>query len=308
MWLVHVVLCLVLLAGLMGCAAGAPAGYAENEIYVCGGKEIFVIDAQAAREDPEARVWSWTPADSPEIPAAHRSWFRAMDECKPVLGGSAVLGCSSSGGGVVLVRRSDKKCLFYAAGRNAHSAELIGEKLLVGAFSFKSDELRLYRLGSNALAAKSVWTMPLYGAHGVVWDRARKVLWALGEGELLKLSVNTGAKPSAEVLAKWKLPSPGGHDLFPLDETHLAVTVGRGVYRFNVEAETFSPLPKLAEQANVKSVSRHPGTGQVLYTQSGPQGWWTRKVRFVGGEPIVLGPLKLYKARWNAPNAFSYAR
>ena len=147
--------------------------------------------------------------------------------------------------------------------------------------------------------------MKLSGAHGVVWDRQRQVLWALGGGELLKLKVHGGREPSAEVLRRWNLPKRGGHDLFALDETHLVVTANRGVYQFDVEAEAFSPMPALAEVANVKSLCRHPVSGQVIYTQG--ERIFTNKVRLVGAEPIVLPPRNLYKARWNAHNGFSYA-
>jgi len=278
--------------------------YGDGEIYCCGGTDVFLIDVEAARKDPAARVWSWKASDSARIPAVHQSWFANMDECKPVLDGEAVLVASSSAGGVALIRRADKKCLFYAGGRNAHSAELLPGGLLAGAFSYRCDELRLYRLADGP-AAGPVWTMSLSGAHGVVWDRKRELLWALGGRELLKLKVHGGREPSAEVLRRWDLPKGGGHDLFTLNETHLVVTVNRGVYQFDVEAEAFSPMPGLADLANVKSLCRHPVSGQVIYTQG--ERIFTSKVRFVGADPIVLPPKDLYKARWNAHNSFSYA-
>lgn len=279
------------------------AGYGDGQIYVCGGEQVFLIDADAVRADPSARVWSWRAGDSPEIAPPHRSWFRAMDECKPVMAGKAVLAASSSAGGVALIRRADKKCLFYAGGRNAHSAELLPGELLAGAFSYRSDQLRLYRLDRQPLAAEPIWQMELAGAHGVVWDQARSVLWALGNAELLKLEVAPGRQPAAKVIRRWTLPTPGGHDLFPLDDRRLAVTVGRAVYQFDAQAESFSPLPALARLRNVKSVGRHPVTGQIICTQGRP---FTDKIHVLGRESIVLEPEDLYKARWNAHNHFSY--
>ncbi len=302
--LLLVLLAIVLTAFAQGCAE-APGGYDPGQIYVCGGDEVFLIDAQAARADPAARLWSWRAEDSPQIALQHRAWFSAMDECKPVLGGSAVLVSSSSAGGLALVRRADKKCLFYASGHNAHSAELIGQDLLAGAFSFGSDQLRLYRLGREDLPASPVWTMDLRGAHGVVWDRARSVLWALGNSELLELTVRAAPEPSAQVLRRWNLPGPGGHDLFPLDAEHLGVTVGDGVYRFSVASESFGPFQPLAGQARVKSVCPNGETGTLIYSQGEPT--FTNKVRFPSGEPIVLSSNRLYKARWNVANRFSYA-
>ncbi|KPK81757.1 MAG: hypothetical protein AMJ81_10350 [Phycisphaerae bacterium SM23_33] len=296
--------CLTISVLLCGCTGGGQSpAFAEGEIYCCGGPEVFLVNVEQARRDPQTRIWSWRAEDSPQIAPQHRAWFRAMDECKPVRGGSAVLVSSSSGGAVALIRRADKKCLFYAGGRNAHSAELIGADLVAGAFSFRSDQLRLYRLKGRVLAARPAWSMKLSGAHGVVWDRQRQVLWALGGSELLKLKVRRGDEPSAEVLKRWKLPAGGGHDLFPLDEKHLVVTVNTSVYQFDVESEAFAPMAGLAGKRAVKSVGRHPTAGQIIYTQG--EHIFTNKVRRLGGTALVLPPKDLYKARWNAPNPFS---
>jgi len=305
------------IAGLAAAALAAGATtrpadlYDAGEIYCCGGRDVWLLNVEQARADPTRRVWSWRAGDSPQIRPEHRAWFGAMDECKPVMGGRAVLVSSSSAGGVALIRRRDKACLFYCGGRNAHSAELIGDDLVAGAFSFRSDHLRLYRLGGEALPARRDWLMKLPGAHGVVWDRAREVLWALGSAELLKLKVNRpepgDEKASAEVLKRWKLPRPGGHDLFPLDDRRLAVTVGRGVYTFDAATEAFAPMKELAGKAAVKSVCRHPRTGRIAYVQGDPT--FAGRISFVGAEPLGLdGRKDLYKARWNMPNAFSHGR
>jgi len=300
--------CMAAATSSAGCGPGRLGGYADREIYCCGGRDVFLVNVDEARRDPARRIWSWRAGDSPEIAVRHRAWFRAMDECRPVLGGSAVLVSSSSAGGIALVRRADKKCLFYAGGRNAHSAALIDDdslgrpgKLVAGAFSFRSDHLRLYSLAAPTLPARREWLMRLGGAHGAVWDRTRQVLWALGSDELLKLEVIRGERASAEVLKRWKLPGRGGHDLFALDEGRLAVTVGDGAYQFDLKAEEFSPLAGLAGKANVKSVCRHPTTGEIIYTQGEPV--FTNKVRFLGGHDLVLPVSDLYKARWNAPDA-----
>ena len=294
----------VALVGLLlcGCENTDLRARISGELFCCSGQEVFLIDVEEARRTPQERIWSWRATDSPEIASRHRGWFHGIVECKPALRGSVVLLSSSSaeGGAVALVRRSDKKCLFYAGGRNAHSAELIGTDLLAGAFSFGCDQLRLYRLRGKALAADPAWSMELRGAHGVVWDRGQQALWALGSDELLKLKVTPGPQPSAEVLKRWKLPLGGGHDLAPLDAGHLVVTVNSGVYRFDVNSGSFARMKGLGGKWFVKSVSRHPATGQIAYTQGKPT--YARSVRFLGGEDLPLPVDMLYKVRWNAPN------
>ena len=290
--------------------------YHEGQVYCCGGEQVFLLDVDRARHDGTERIWTWRAGDSPRIAPEHRAWFSIMDECKPVRGGEAVLVCSSSGGGVALIRRSDDACLFYAHGRNAHSAALIGDgapsrdvlrrgapDVLAAAFSIECDQLRLYSLHPEPLNAEPAWSIPLPAAHGVVWDAQRDVLWALGGTELLKLRVRSGAAPEGEVLRRWELPAPGGHDLFPLDERNLAITMSQSAARFDAVDESFNPLTELPDGANVKSISRNASTGGILYTRGEPI--TTDKLCFVGGEDLILPEDDLYKARWNSPNPMS---
>lgn len=277
--------------------------YHEGQVYCCGGEQVFLLDVDRARDDGTDRIWTWRAGDSSGIAPEHRAWFSIMDECKPVRGGAEVLVCSSSGGGVALIRRSDDASLFYAHGRNAHSAALIGDDVLAAAFSIECDQLRLYSLDAEPLNAQPAWSIPLPGAHGVVWDPQRDVLWALGGTELLKLRVHPRAAPTGEVLRRWELPAPGGHDLFALDERNLAITMSGSAARFDAVDESFNPLTELPDGANVKSISRNASTGGILYTRGEPI--TTGKVRFVGGEDLILPEDDLYKARWNSPNPMS---
>ena len=308
-------------AGLLSAVGCAPQwGYSDREIYCCGQQGVFVLNMDQAQKDPTARVWTWTPADSPEIPVEHQIWFRAMDECKPVMGGQAVLVCSSSNGGVAVIRRSDKKCLFYAGGKGVHSAEVLpgfataepGDLLAV-ALSTPFNQVRLYKLALGEMAAKPLYAMKLPGAHGVVWDRQRRVLWALGTDSLLRLVVDP--VKFLEVVGQYPLPRRGGHDLSPIGERTLAVTVWEGVYQFDAEKETFSPLPALAERAGMKSVSRHPKTGQFIFVQAHQQsrpvdGGQAEQdddrgaaIGTLDGQTVRLAPTLIYKARWNASHS-----
>lgn len=277
--------------------------YHEGQVYCCGGEQVFLLDVDRARDDGTERIWTWRAGDSSGIAPEHRAWFSIMDECKPVRGGEALLVCSSSGGGVALIRRSDDASLFYAHGRNAHSAALIGDDVLAAAFSIECDQLRLYSLDAEPLNAQPAWSIPLPAAHGVVWDPQRDVLWALGGTELLKLRVRSGAAPAGEVLRRWELPAPGGHDLFALDERNLAITMSESAARFDAVDESFNPLTELPDGANVKSISRNASTGDIIYTRGEPI--TTDKVCFVGGEDLILPEDDLYKARWNSPNPMS---
>jgi hypothetical protein len=270
---------------------------------------VHLIDIDAARKDPAARLWSWSAADSPEIRPEDRELFCGYDECKPVMGGSAVLACSSwSVGGVALVRREDKRCLFYAAGTNAHSAELIEGDILAAAFSNMTGTVRLYDLRKpQAGPAEADWSMPFASGHGVLWDRRQKVLYALGLGELAMLRVTRRAAGiEGKVLMRYALPSAHGHELSPWDERHLVVAVNKGVYHFDMAAGTFAPMDGIGDAVEVKSVSRNVVTGQVMYTKGQLPSANTDRIQFIGGEDLPLATKLLYKARWNQPNDFAY--
>lgn len=280
------------------------ADYSADELYCAGAPRVVLINVDAARADPASQVWTWQASDSQQIAAEHQIWLQGVDECKPVRNGTCVLVCSSWQGGVALVRRADRKCLFYTGGVNAHSAAMVGDDLLAAAFSHATDKLGLYPLNGEAFSPEPAWCMDLPGGHGAVWDPRRQVLWALGSKELLKLAVTMGEKPSATVLARWPLPTDGGHDLFAYDEGCLAVTTCEQAYLFGLAGETFRLLPALGDRPNLKSVSRHPQTGRVAYTQG--ERVFTKTAHIVGEEAVVL-PLDektLYKVRWNAPCAF----
>lgn len=295
-------LVLVLSFALTAAADDTPADKAAQAFISVEEKGILLVDLNQARKDPADVAWSWQAADAPQIPAADRSLFNGYDECKPVLDGSALLVCSSWNGAVALVNRSDKKCLFYAKGAGAHSAELIGKNLLAAALSNRAGELRLYRLNDPAkpmLDAQPIWSMPFPWGHGVVHDPGRDRLFALNNDELVVLRVVDGAKPEVEVLSHHKLSKPGGHDLFPYDKAHLAVTDGQGAYLFDCDTHTFSPLPALANHPDLKSVSRNPVTGQVMFTQAEPGTAHTNKLQWTGGTELLLPYKLIYKARWN---------
>lgn len=319
-WLAVVVLALAFSAMVSGgCGPGRPAP--GPEVFVCSEDSgVLLIDLDKVRVDPSARLWSWKVADSPEIPIGHRHYFSGHNECKPVMNGQYVMVSSSWDGGVAIIRRADKKCVFYALGKGAHSLELIEGRFVATALSQEKGQIRLYDLGSDfparpVLNAQPVWAIDSPWAHGVVWDYKRKVLYALGLDEVIRIRVNLApAAPGtpatnpaiAEVLSRSKAPDIGGHDLFPFDESHLSVTFHKGAWLYDVRTEQFSPLPGLNDRPDLKSVGRHPVTAQVMYTQARPGASSGREIKFLEAPDVPLPFKYLYKARWNLPNRFSY--
>jgi hypothetical protein len=260
-----------------------------SDLIVCGADEVFILNLR----DPAGprKIWSWRAADRPELPEPFRKKFGSTDDCKPVDGGRKIL-ITSSGGAAALVERPTGKVLFYAAAPNAHSAEVLPGNRVVVACSTKPDGNRL-DLYDLAVSDKPLASDELIGAHGVVWDAERNVLWALGTFELRSYT------PALVRKQTFTLPNEGGHDLRPIPQRPgLIVTTHHHVWIFDRDLWTFQIFPKLGDDHNVKSMDFDPESGALAYIKA-EKSWWAERVRFVGLDRTVEFPgAKLYKARW----------
>lgn len=273
--------------------------HAGDQVFICGGPEVFILPADAERVADKDRLWRWRAADSPEIPADMHTQFRTTDECKPV--GESIL-ITASSGGIALVRRKDKKCLFYTSAKNAHSACLLPKDRVAVASSHGGDEVLLFARERSGADLAPLARLKLDGAHGVLWDAGRERLWALGTKELQLLEVRSkDTKVELAVDKKWDLPTTGGHDLSPAhDPRFLFVTTNTRVYRFATKEGRFEPLSALAEQPGVKSIDQHPKTGRIVYHQGTEKTWWSDTIRFLDPtRTLVIPDERLYKVRWD---------
>ncbi len=281
-----------------------------QQAYFCAEEQgVFLVSIDLVRCQASETVWSWRAADSPEIPAEHKGLFRGYDECKPALDGSCVLVSSSWHGAAALIRQADKKCLFYAQNKGAHSLELIDGRFMAVATSNEDGQVRLYDLGEQfatcpVLDAQPAWALDLPCGHGVVWDGRQRVLYALGGDELLKLRLATsaGRSISAEVVTRWALPGPSGHNLSWFDHEHLAISTDPGCHLFDIRDGSFTPLPGLENVQHVKSISRDPASGVVLYTP-GDEHNFTSGLSCLPQGFIALPYTTIYKTRWNVDDS-----
>ena len=272
-------------------------GFAEEQmrLIVCGMEKVFVIPSTDGAGE---RSWEWQVTDSKEIPATMRTSFATTDDCKPYAG---LILITSSSGGVALVERASKKCLFHTTVKNAHSACLLpGERVAV-ASSFGGDEVRIFNRKESGVGIKPTAKIPLYGAHGVEWDEQRKVLWALGTGKLLKIQFG---EDGAKITEEFKLPTSGGHDLSWWQKDTFAISVDDHCYLFDLKEEKFRPLASLADEKKVKSIDRLASSGKVVWHKGTETSWWSHAIRFLPeGKTKVMEGEKIYKVRWDLPRA-----
>lgn len=263
-----------------------------GEIILAGGDEVFIVDAAEAAAGKEDRLWRWNAQEAADVPEEAKREFHHMDECKPVGQGANLLVCASNGG-CALIERATKRVLWRAKSRNAHSLDLLPQDRVVVASSLSGDHLEVFDIKGGATP---VYKTPLRSAHGVLWDEARKCLWALGFDELrcYTLADWGTAAPSLNLKSTHKLPDTDGHDLRPVPATaDLLLTAGHGVYLFNRDEAGFRPHPALKDFAKVKSVDIHPVTQQIVLST------WSATLRLSGPEgTITFKDARPYKARW----------
>lgn len=280
----------------LGCLLIFPA-WAEKaaDLIVCGADEVFIL-SKVEESGAFKKSWSWKAESSPEIPDELKRTFASTDECKPYQ--DAIL-ITSSSGGVAWVRRKDHTALFHASVRNAHSACLLPGKQVAVASSFGGDEVLIFNTRKSGAKLEPAMTLPLKGAHGVVWDKTRKCLWALGTDNLLSLQRKDG---KLVVLKTHPLPERGGHDLSWAGADQFFISVDENCFTFDCTNGKFEVFEKLADQEKVKSVDKDPVTGRIVWHQGTKENWWSRKIRFMepDGETELPGE-RIYKVRWDRP-------
>jgi hypothetical protein len=272
----------------------ATSALAGDLLLVCGGDEVFQIDPAAK---PPVKLWSWRARDRPELPAALRNTFRTTAECKPLSDGKRLL-VTSSGGGCALLELPSGKPLWWARATNAHSIEALPGGLIAVAASVGKggDKVLLF---DEKVPMEPLSEIPLPSAHGLVWDEARKCLWAVGFSELIACTADGG---KLAVKSRHKLPDDDGHDLRAVPGSpDLMLSTHGSVWRFHRDEATFRPDPDLKDHIEVKSADIHPRSGRLAVIQASGKNWWTETLELLhpAAKPTLKGET-IYKARWLA--------
>ena len=281
-----------------GCAPQPKQPQMPAEILVCGDQTALIVDAARSDSAHLEVVWQWEVKDAMgQIPYDLLPRFRNVDECKFVDEGYRVL-ITCGAGGVALLDRATRNCMFYAYAPLAHSADLLPNGRIAVALSLheQGNAIQLYEIGKPD---QVLFRDTLYSGHGSVWLDSLRRYYALGFDELREYSLqdwNTSS-PKLKRERSWKIPGEGGHDLSAVSNEQLLVTDHEGVYLFDIEKETFTPFEPLMHTPHVKAVNYDPVSGSLVYTKAEEE-WWTHHVYCVDPDRVLRFPqIKVYKAR-----------
>ncbi|WP_343245194.1 DUF6528 family protein [Streptomyces sp. SID14478] len=198
---------------------------------------------------------------------------------------------------------------------NPHTVEILPDGNVAVACSTGA-RVRLYAASLGPRATRFT-EVELKGAHGLHWDAGPRVLWAMGDDELVAFDVaGTTARPRLVRRSADPLPvaapgkSAGGHDLFPVAGRpgRMWVTTSASVFQYEKSSRSFVQDFAGREQIvrkGVKCVGNDPRSGRVVTTvpESGlGETWWTTTVsvhRPESAYKLVNGGV--YKARWWLP-------
>ncbi|AZM53752.1 hypothetical protein DMA15_15170 [Streptomyces sp. WAC 01529] len=290
-------------------------------------RRLLVLDPRRRVWDPAADPsvvrWQFSPLGDPryEDLRPDESWVYPC-EAKVRLhrGRTYVLTTASFGFVAVVEHPTGRRYWGTALGGgddlfNPHSAEILPDGNVAVACSTGA-LVRLYA-ASQGPRAKRYAQATLKGAHGLHWDKARRVLWAIGDDELVTYRVGgTAARPTLTRVSAVGLPvgtpgrTPGGHDLFPVAGRpgRLWVTTNAAVFQYEPREGVFLRDYAGADaisRKSVKAVGDDPRTGQVVSTvpeRGLGETWWTTRVsvhRPESSYKLVNGGI--YKARWWLP-------
>ena len=269
------------------------------------GKKYIILSEQSKNRvaiadiADAAIVWEWRPAVRSDIKPEHAKWFEAMSDAKPLENGKYILACAS-GGGVALVRVSDKKTMFYAhAGGNTHSVEQLPDGNIVSASSTGNFMSIFVTTGKDYPEQTVRKDFYLRDGHNLVWDKKKKLLYTVSWDQLKTYRYDAGKNnPSLIVVDSIAMPDNGAHDLYKMyNKEALWLSTHSGIFTIDIQSKKAEKINTRFGD-NIKSVSSGPEGYPTIIIRP-KEKWWTDEVLDLEGNSIFKQKgLRIYKARW----------
>lgn len=251
------------------------ANYPADESGVVGGTNVALVDQKNTsvmvvdiEDGSDAPVlWQFTPTETLGYnteKTAHR-----IDECRlrysPVLGKYVILITSSSGYAAIGEYPSGT-CLFdiLLPAYGPHSIEYLPNGAVAVACSGNGNTkyacIRFHAADQDGNLKQKAQSIAFEGAHGVIWDDMRQLLWALGTNMIKAYElVGSGADTALQEVALYEasLPNGGGHDIAAVYSDVFGNSFligGKGVLLFDKKTGTFTEAPGQISVKGVKCV------------------------------------------------------
>jgi len=189
--------------------------------------------------------------------------------------GGLVAGFTSSSGYVALCELPSGKCLWQTSlsGYGPHSIDYIPDGNVAVAMSGNGDEskacIRVYATSSGKKNETKYASVSFTGAHAVIWDDVRGILWAYGYNYVK--AYYTGSDPASPELVEigcyTASVSRGGHDLSSVAlNDDLLLLGGNGCVFFNKTTGSVIEMPAgVLSNGSTKCICSLPdGSGGIV--------------------------------------------
>jgi peptidoglycan hydrolase-like protein with peptidoglycan-binding domain len=286
---------------------GLPVAITDQSYNSTADARIRLYDPAVANwSTAGAQVWNWHPTTANGF-SGLTGYFGLPTDAKlrKDSAGNDVFVVSDSHGLAALVNYpagTRRWAVNVVAANNPHSVELLPDGNVAVAAS-TGGFVRVYAASQGSAATKYA-QYNLTTAHGVLWDPAGSVLWAIGGSKLVRLQVGgTAAAPTLTEVGSWTLPTTGGHDLSPRlgNSDRLWVSTSTAFYEYsksaNAAVATYATdgVKSMNSMANGRWVQTLPKSGCTT-------DWCTDEVHLTTPDVTFrVSGAEIYKARvWDS--------
>ena len=237
-------------------------------------QRIDVIDIHGDNLNSAERAWSWQPTTA--LGFTDLATFNSPGDAKLRYNKSqkkyVVAVCSARGFMGLVDFATGKKLWQVSLTGNPcpHAIEYLPNGNVAVAASL-GNWIRVYTASQGSTSTKYA-EVYLFGAHGVLWDPDRKVLWGLGDEEITAYTIGgTAAAPTLTEVTKYRASVAGvnGHDLSPVygNKDRLWVS-SDSIYQYDIPTKQFLlsyDYGNVISRAGVKGISNFPDSNTTIH-------------------------------------------
>ena len=237
-------------------------------------QRIDVIDVRGDNLNSAETAWSWKPTTA--LGFTDLATFNSPTDAKlrysKTLKKYVVAVCSSRGFMGIVDFATGKKIwqVSITDSSNPHAAEYLPNGNIAVAGSI-GGWIRVYTASQGSTSSKYT-EVALQGAHGVLWDPDRKVLWGLGNQYITAYTVGgTAAAPTLTEVSKYRaaLPNGNGHDLSPVygNKDRMWISAD-SIYQYDIPSKQFimsCDYGTVLSRAGVKGISSFPDSTTAVH-------------------------------------------